>query len=102
MQDDDQQGCTVFFVSHNMRAIASLCARAILLNEGTILRDGPSSQVVSTYLNSDCGTTASREWPDSAKAPGGEIARLRAVRVRTEDGRITDTVDIRQPVGLDI
>jgi len=102
MQDVGQQGRTVFFVSHNMPAIASLCERAILLNEGRILRDGSSSQVVSTYLNSDCSTTASREWPDSAKAPGGEIARLRAVRVRTEDGRITDTVDIRQPVGLDI
>jgi lipopolysaccharide transport system ATP-binding protein len=102
MQDVGQQGRTVFFVSHNMPAIASLCERAILLNEGRIQRDGLSSQVVHAYLNSDCGTTAAREWPDPAKAPGGEIARLRAVRVRTEDGRVTDTVDIRQQVGLDI
>jgi lipopolysaccharide transport system ATP-binding protein len=102
MQDVGQQGRTVFFVSHNMPAIASLCERAILLHEGRVLRDGLSSQVVSTYLNSDCGTTAAREWPDPAKAPGGEVARLRAVRVRTEDGRVTDAVDIRQQVGLDI
>jgi lipopolysaccharide transport system ATP-binding protein len=102
MQDVGQQGRTVLFISHSMPAIASLCERAILLDGGRILRDGSSSQVISTYLNSGFGTTAAREWPDPAKAPSGEVARLRAVRVRTEDGRITDSVDIRQKVCLDI
>src|SRR5438094_366500 len=100
MHDVGHQGRTVLFVSHNMPAITRLCARTILLDEGSVLHDGPSHQVVSAYLNSGLGTTAAREWPDPAKAPGGEVARLRAVRVRTEEGRITDVVDIRRPVRI--
>jgi lipopolysaccharide transport system ATP-binding protein len=100
MQDVGQQGRTVLFVSHNIPAIIRLCERIILLDEGKVLRDGPSQQVASAYLNSGIGTTAAREWLDPAKAPGGEVARLRAVRVQTEDGQITDTVDIRRPVGI--
>jgi lipopolysaccharide transport system ATP-binding protein len=102
MQHVGQQGRTVFFVSHNMPAITRLCERTILLEEGRMIQDGPSHKVVSAYLNFELGTTAMREWPDSARAPGSEVVRLRAVRVRTGEGRITEAVDIRQPVGIEI
>jgi len=102
MQDVGHQGRTVLFVSHNMPAITRLCERVILLDEGRLLEDGPAHRVVSAYLNSGLGTTATREWPDPAKAPGGDVARLRAVRVRTEDGQIADSVDIRQPVMVEM
>jgi lipopolysaccharide transport system ATP-binding protein len=102
MQDVGQQGRTVLFVSHNMPAITRLCERTILLDEGRVLQDGPSQQVVGAYLNSGLGTTAAREWRELAKAPGNDIVRLCAVRVRTEGGQITDAIDIRQPVGVEI
>lgn len=102
MRDVGQQGRTILFVSHNMPAITRLCERAILLNEGRVIQDGPSHQVVSAYLNSGLGTMAAREWQDPEKAPGGEVARLRAVRVRTDDGQITDTVDIRRPLRIEM
>jgi lipopolysaccharide transport system ATP-binding protein len=102
MQDVGQQGRTVLFVSHNMPAITRMCMRAILLDEGRMLRDGRSHQVVSAYLNTGLGMTAAREWPDLTKAPGGEVARLHAVRLRTEDGRVTDAVDIRQSVRIEM
>jgi lipopolysaccharide transport system ATP-binding protein len=102
MQDVGQQGRTVLFVSHNMPAITRLCGRAILLDNGQILEDGPSPQVVSAYLNSGLGTTAAREWPELAKSPGDDVVRLRAVRVKTEDGQIAEAVDIRRPVGLEM
>lgn len=56
----------------------------------------------STYLNSGLGTTASREWSESSDAPQNEFARLRAARVRTEDGRVTQKADIRQPLYLEV
>ena len=102
MEDVGQQGRTVLFVSHNMPAVTRLCERTILIDEGQIAEDGPSHRVVGVYLSSGLGTTAAREWPDLAQAPGNDIVRLCGVRVRTEDGRITDTVDIRQPVGIEI
>ena len=102
MQDVGRQGRTVLFVSHNMPAITRLCPRTVLLDSGKVLRDGPSHQVVSAYLGSDLGTTAAREWPDLREAPGNDIVRLRAVRVKMEDGRITDAIDIRKPVGVEM
>ncbi|MDY7076053.1 MAG: ABC transporter ATP-binding protein [Chloroflexota bacterium] len=102
MQDVGQQGRTVLFVSHNMPAITRMCERVILLDEGKVLEDGPAYKAVSAYLNSDVGTTAMRQWPDPAKAPGGEVARLRAVCVRAEDGQITDAVDIRRPIAIEM
>ena len=102
MQDVGQEGRTVIFVSHQMPAITRLCERAILLEDGMIREDGPSYQVVSTYLSSGLGTTAIREWCEPAHRPGGEVARLCAVRVRGEDGGIVASTDIRKPVGVEM
>jgi len=102
MENVGQQGRTVIFVSHNMPALTRLCQRVILLDEGRVVQDGPAHQVVAAYLNSGFGTMAEREWDDPDQAPGNDVVRLRAVRVRTEDGRITDAVDIRQPVGIEM
>ncbi len=78
MQEVSQHGRTVLFVSHNMPAITRLCERTILLDEGQVMSDGPSHQVVNAYLKSGLGTTAVREWLDKTKAPGNDIARLLA------------------------
>jgi lipopolysaccharide transport system ATP-binding protein len=102
MEDVGQQGRTVLLVSHNMSAITRMCGRAVLINEGKVVKDGPSTEVASIYLSSRLAVTATREWLDPAKAPGGKVARLRAVHVRNEDGQITDTVDIRKPVSIEI
>ena len=102
MQEVGNQGRTVIFVSHNMPAITRLCPRTILLDSGTVLHDGPSHQVVGAYLNTGLGTTAERTWPDPVAAPGNAIVRLRAARVRTREGIVTDAVDIRRPVGIEV
>ena len=46
---------------------------------------------------------AQQEWPDAAVAPGNDIVRVRGMRLlRTEDGRTTDVVDIREPIAFEI
>jgi lipopolysaccharide transport system ATP-binding protein len=102
MEDVSQQGRTVLFVSHNMSAVTRLCERTILLQEGKIADDGPSHKVVSSYLTSSLGTTAAREWADPSKAPGGDVCRLRAVRVCDKDNRISDTIDIREKLKIEM
>jgi lipopolysaccharide transport system ATP-binding protein len=102
MKEVSQHGRTVLFVSHNMPAISRLCPRTVLLNEGELLQDGPSNQVISSYLQSGLGTTAERQWPDITKAPGNHIARLVAVRVRTADNETSEVIDIRRPVGIEM
>lgn len=102
MEDVGQEGRTVLFVSHNMPAVTRLCRRTVLLDAGRVLSDGPSHEVVGAYLNSGLGTTAAREWQGSEAAPGNEVARLRAVRVKDEAGRVCDAADIRRPVRLEV
>lgn len=102
MEDVRQAGRTVIFVSHNMPAITRLCPRTMLLENGTITFDGPSPEAVGMYLGSGTRTNAAREWKDLHDAPGNEIVRLRAVRVRTEDGEICESVDIRNTVGIEM
>ena len=102
MEGVAKEGRTIFFVSHNMPAVTRLCERVILLDEGKLSRDGASHEVASAYLHSELGTMSSREWQDPIKAPRGEVAMLRAVRIRTEDGQIAEKCDIRKPVGLEM
>ena len=102
MEDIGQEGRTVFFVSHNMPAIVRLCPRAILLEEGQLKADGPSADIVNVYMTSGETMKAEREWVDPVNAPGDEVVRLHAVRVRSESGLISNVVDIRKPVHLEM
>jgi len=102
MQDVRKQGRTVLFVSHNMPAVAMLCTRAILLNDGKIAMDGPPGEVIGHYFSSDGSTSAEREWLDLETAPGRDVARLRSVRVLGRDGWTARTVDIREDVGIEM
>ena len=102
MREVGEGGRTILFVSHSMSAITRLCKRAILIDQGRVVLDGPAPEVTSSYLMSDLGTSAERRWGDIASAPGNDLARLRTVRVRTKDGQTTESVDIREPVGIEI
>jgi lipopolysaccharide transport system ATP-binding protein len=102
MESIGQQGRTVLFVSHNMPAMTRLCKRAILMHQGQIIEDGPSGEVVNSYLFSGSDTNSSREWSDPDNAPGGPSVRLWAVRVRTQDGQASSTMDIRRPIHLEM
>lgn len=100
MEGVAKEGRTIFFVSHNMPAVTRLCERAILLDGGKLCQDGVSHNIANAYLRSGLGSMSSRAWLDLARAPGGEIARLRSVQVCTEDGQPTEKIDIRRKVGL--
>jgi len=95
-------GRTVLFVSHNMQAVTRLSQRCVLLEQGTVKLDGPAQRVAAAYLSSGVGMTAVREWADLAAAPGDGVVRLRAVRIRSVEGELVDTVDIRRPVGVEL
>lgn len=45
-----RNGATVLFVSHNLRAVADLCPRSLLLDRGRVLTVGPTDEVIRKYL----------------------------------------------------
>ncbi len=102
MENVTKQGRTVLFVSHNMPAINRICSRAIHLENGRIIDDGPTDQVVANYMRFGTGAAAFKVWDDPNTAPQGPAARLVATRVKNGNGNIVDSIDIRKPVTLEM
>jgi lipopolysaccharide transport system ATP-binding protein len=50
MNTVSKEGRTVLFVSHNMAAIANLCTKAILLQEGRVVLIGNTTEVINSYV----------------------------------------------------
>jgi lipopolysaccharide transport system ATP-binding protein len=94
-------GRTVIFVSHSMPAMLRLCSRVILLERGEVVANGPSHEVVRTYLETNLGRTSERQWASVDEAPGDDIAALRSVRVLL-GGVAAEEIDIRQPVDVEV
>ncbi|AKB75706.1 Teichoic acid export ATP-binding protein TagH [Methanosarcina lacustris Z-7289] len=62
MEDVAKEGRTVLFVSHNMGAINQLCSRCILLQNGSVAKEGDVNSCVDKYLSDTvkrCGTIIS-------------------------------------------
>lgn len=72
-----RDGRTVLFVSHNLDAVRSLCPRSILIEDGRLVADGPTSDVIRRYLQSS-----------SLQLPGDRIDLDRAQRRGTGEVRI--------------
>lgn len=101
MNEIRNQGRTILFVSHSMAAVTRLCKRALLLEKGHLIDDGPAHQVVNDYLESSWKVTAEREWPDYQR-PGNAIVKLIKVRVRSVEGTTKESTDIQSSVGIEI
>ena len=46
-----KSGKTIVLVSHSLALIQSLCKRAILLQQGKMIKDGPAAEVIPFYQN---------------------------------------------------
>jgi lipopolysaccharide transport system ATP-binding protein len=101
MGDVARHGRTVLFVSHNMVAIGSLCARAIRLEAGRVVDQGPAAKVVSRYLHDDSRTVGQVTWSDPQTAPGDEVVRLQQVRLL--NGRaVVGEVALHDPASVEV
>jgi len=100
MADVSQQGRTIVFVSHNMTALRSLCTRAVWLNEGKVMEDGPVATVVDHYLQRNATANLESRWDDPATAPGDHRARLHLVRVNVKNAD-ADRVTRETPVEIE-
>jgi lipopolysaccharide transport system ATP-binding protein len=52
MEGMAHQGRTILFVSHNMLSVQSLCTRAVVLREGTVVFNGTPEKAINDYLTS--------------------------------------------------
>jgi lipopolysaccharide transport system ATP-binding protein len=93
MEDVAGQGRTVLFVSHNMAAISQLCSRALLIDGGRVVTEGPADEVVTDYLAmaSRVGAVDLRDRHRSAWS-GGATLQWADVRSRDSQSRVEFSV----------
>ena len=82
-----RQGRTVLFVSHNMAAIKALCGRALLLEAGRLVAQGPVDQVIEGYLGLASAPSSSGFIAENAPRSGTGEARFRRAEVLTASGQ---------------
>ncbi len=94
-------GRTVIFISHSLLAIQAICRRALWLDRGMIVADGPASGVIARYAGTDHGSGGiARDWPDAAEAPGNDAIRLRSARVEALGAEPGAPIDVRQSFAM--
>lgn len=108
MGDVAKGGRTVLFVSHNMGAIAKLCEKSFLLDQGRLISGGPSNEIIEQYLSNVLRKDASsaenafRSDPDKRM----QITAMRILRDNGESGNVLDRAlpfkiiieyEVRQP-----
>jgi len=101
MNQVSREGRTVLFVSHNMATVASICERSILLQEGKIIADGDTADVVRQYMQVDEQEQGEQVWPDVEQAPGNHHTRLRALRIISQ-GEVVSNADLNQDIIIEI
>jgi lipopolysaccharide transport system ATP-binding protein len=93
MKDISHQGRTVLFVSHNMAAVLSLCKKALLIDQGRVVVEGPTAAIVERYMKDL--TSLSGGDVDLTGHPTrrrGSVPLLTRVRFFNESGEATDRV----------
>jgi len=70
-------GCTILFCSHYLEVVERLCERVIILHQGRVVADAPTSRLVSLAQ----GRTLETVFSELTEAPHGDVADVvRALR----------------------
>ena len=98
--DFKRGGGTIVFVSHDPSAVERVCDRAIMLDRGRVVEQGPSASVVRAYhrfLVSGAEDTTARR--DGHSSRGFRVHEVRAV---AGDGSVRDRMVEGEPVTLEV
>lgn len=108
IREFQKKGTTLLIVSHERSAIQSLCERAILLDKGTILRDGNPEEVFDFYnaiIAEKEKNTVDVKKLQNGKAQtisGTGEARVEEIALFSSRGELTEFVSIGEIVLLKI
>ncbi|MBU6170106.1 MAG: ABC transporter ATP-binding protein [Verrucomicrobia bacterium] len=88
MEDaSSREGRTVLLVSHQLPLIQNLCNRCVLMDQGRIIADGPTDEVIGTYMTRGANLVkvALKERKDRA---GKGRVQVIGVAMRDADGNV--------------
>ncbi len=108
IREFQQQGTTLLIVSHDRGAIQALCNRAILLEKGTVIKDGKPEEVMDFYnaliSEKENATVQVRELQDGSiqtRSGSGE-ASIESVTLHNAVGDPIEYVSVGENVSLRI
>lgn len=90
-----RSGRTVLFVSHDVSSVARLCNRALVLNSGGLVFQGPIDDAIARYLSS--ATLGGGATADEEREGTGEV-RIANVTVAAVDGG--QAIRANQPIAI--
>ena len=98
--DFKRAGGTMVFVSHDPSAVERLCDRAVMLEGGRMLEEGPAAEVVSAYHRRVVtGPAHEAHRNDGVGATGVRIHEVRAI---AGDGAARDRFVEGEPMALEV
>ena len=108
IREFQQQGTTLLIVSHDRGAIQALCNRAILLEKGTVIKDGKPEEVMDFYnaliAEKENATVQVRELEDGSiqtRSGSGE-ASIESVTLHNAAGDSIEYISVGESVSLRI
>src|SRR5271157_1889586 len=91
MSDVLREGRTVLFVSHNMPTVNALCERVLLMRQGRLTFDGPTSEGITSYLRAGA-VSPSVDLSSATNRQGAhEYGRLSSLSAFNAAGRPCDS-----------
>jgi len=108
IKEFQEQGTTLLIVSHDRASIQVLCDRAILLEKGTVIKDGAPEEVMDFYnaliAEKENSTVQIKQMADGRTqtvSGTGEIT-VEEIAILNAAGAPIEYVDVGQPVTLRI
>ena len=98
----NQGGRTVLFVSHNMTSIKALCNRAILMENGKIVKDGAPDEIINYYLNSNTKVSYFKEWDDSNRPTSKQNIELDKVWISNKEKQPSKMLNVDEDFYVNI
>ena len=87
MEDLRSGGRTVLFVSHNMAAVENLCTRGIWIDGGRVRQDGPTRDVIESYMSTFADAQQSADLSQIQSRRGNGEIRYTGFEFRSKDGQ---------------
>ena len=102
----NEQGRTVFFVSHNIAAVSALCDNVLLIEGGRcVMRDTPA-RVISHYFSSimpeDQATDGQVFWHSPPERPGNDLVSLCGLKLCGAAGLPQSTFEAEEAFAVEI
>lgn len=101
MKDVSSHGRTVLFVSHNMTAVESLCNKAIMMEQGTLKKQGTSAEIVEYYLHSGSFDKRQINFEGTQSAIGNSEVKILSAAIENKSSNDTDEpVDVTSAIDV--